>query len=105
MVKEHLSEIRSREQKAKDSIIEARALAAEKIEEARRKGEKLLEDAEIEGNEIKKSMVDEAKKAAEGKIVKLRSGNEKTLAALEESAGKKISEALDLITDEFRKGV
>ena len=105
MVKEHLKEIRSREQKARDSIIESRALVGERIEEARRKGEKLLEDTQIKGNELKRSMVDDAKKTAEVKIQKLRSGNKKVIAALEGSAKEKISEALDMIRGEFRKGV
>ncbi len=105
MVKQHLDSIREREEEAKKRIAEAGSEASRIVDQAREEGEKLLEDTRIEGNELKRTMIASAREDAQKKIGELRASNVESLDKQGQGAESKRREAVDMIIDEFHKGL
>ncbi|MBU8920592.1 MAG: hypothetical protein KOO63_01915 [Bacteroidales bacterium] len=105
MVKEHLDSIREREGDAKKRIAEAGSEASRIVDQAKEEGEKLLEDTRIEGNELKRTMIASARENAQKKIGELRASNVETIDSLGKGAEGKRREVVDMIIEEFHKGL
>ncbi len=104
MIEEHLKAIAAKEKEAKSRIREAKAMAQDIIEKARRDGENRIEQVKIDAAELERSLKAEAAEKAKAAIERLRDENRSTITSLSGIAERNQDRALSLMVKAFRGG-
>ncbi len=102
MLGEHLDTIRSREEKARKALSEAKLKAARMVEMAKEEGQRRLDEVTAQMLEERRGMISDARKEAEERIDELKKENQERILALEEQAEKNRDQALGIVLKTFR---